>query len=71
MSKKTLELEQKVKFLEENNKNLNFTCFELSNRSIDLISQLNELKEHEKKSLSLIAQEYVKKTKSLGKERKE
>lgn len=71
LSNKTLELKQKIKSLEENNKSLGLTCFELSEWSIDLLAQVNELKEHDKKSLSLIVQENVKKAKTLGKERKE
>lgn len=57
---KTLELEQNVKYLEESKKIFDITCSELSKRSIDLFAQINELKEHENKSLSLLAQKNVK-----------
>lgn len=51
LSNKTLELEQKIKSLEENQNSLDFICSKLSKRSINLFTQVNELKEHEKKNL--------------------
>lgn len=53
---KTLELEQKVKTLEENKKNLDLTCFKLNTRNNEFLNKVKELKEHPKKSFSTLVQ---------------
>lgn len=52
MSIKTLELKQKVKTLEENNKSLNHNCSKLIERTNESLNQIKEFGEHDKKSLS-------------------
>lgn len=46
LSNKTLELEQKVKTLEENEKSLDLACSKLNARNNELLNQVKELEEH-------------------------